>query len=99
MHDAFPSAFVLRKAPIQSVTSIKYLDGTTGVELWKTDGTYTGTVKLTKPAGVAPIKFTVLKVRNESGRSRRLSATGYVEWVLGDLRPKSAMTRSASPPT
>ena len=37
------------------------------------------------------IKFTVLKVRNESGRSRRLSATGYVEWVLGDLRPKSAM--------
>jgi cellobiose phosphorylase len=38
----------------------------------------------------APIKFTVLKVRNESGRSRRLSATGYVEWVLGDLRPKSA---------
>ena len=37
------------------------------------------------------VKFTVLKVRNESGRSRRLSATGYVEWVLGDLRPKSAM--------
>ncbi|MDP1758698.1 MAG: hypothetical protein Q8K77_02760, partial [Thermodesulfovibrionales bacterium] len=39
----------------------------------------------------ASIKFTVLKVRNESGRPRRLSATGYVEWVLGDLRPKSAM--------
>jgi cyclic beta-1,2-glucan synthetase len=39
----------------------------------------------------ATIKFTVLKVRNESGRSRRLSATGYVEWVLGDLRPKSIM--------
>jgi len=39
----------------------------------------------------APIKFTVLKVRNESGRSRRLSVTGYAEWVLGDLRPKSAM--------
>jgi cellobiose phosphorylase len=39
----------------------------------------------------APIKFTVLKVRNECGRSRRLSATGYVEWVLGDLRQKSAM--------
>ena len=37
------------------------------------------------------IKFTVLKVRNETGRSRRLSATGYVEWVLGDLRPKSSM--------
>ena len=39
----------------------------------------------------ASIKFTVLKVRNESGRSRRLSATGYAEWVLGDLRPKSSM--------
>jgi cellobiose phosphorylase len=37
----------------------------------------------------APIKFTVLKVRNRSGETRRLSATGYVEWVLGDLRPKS----------
>jgi len=39
----------------------------------------------------APVKFTVLKVRNQSGRPRRLSATGYVEWVLGDLRPKSTM--------
>ena len=39
----------------------------------------------------APIKFTVLKIRNESGRSRRLSATGYAEWVLGDLRPKTTM--------
>ncbi len=37
------------------------------------------------------IKFSVLKVRNESGQPRKLSATGYVEWVLGDLRPKSAM--------
>ena len=39
----------------------------------------------------APIKFSVLKVRNESGRLRRISATGYVEWVLGDLRPKTSM--------
>ncbi|NMG29661.1 cyclic beta 1-2 glucan synthetase [Aromatoleum evansii] len=39
----------------------------------------------------AAVKFSVLKVRNESGRARRLSATGYVEWVLGDLRAKSAM--------
>jgi cellobiose phosphorylase len=39
----------------------------------------------------APMKFMVLKVRNESGRSRKLSATAYVEWVLGDLRSKSAM--------
>jgi cellobiose phosphorylase len=39
----------------------------------------------------AAVKFSVLKVRNTSGRPRRLSATGYVEWVLGDLRPKTAM--------
>ena len=39
----------------------------------------------------ASIKFSVLKIRNSSGRPRRLSATGYVEWVLGDLKPKSAM--------
>ena len=39
----------------------------------------------------AAVKFSVLKVSNNSGRTRRLSATGYVEWVLGDTRPKSAM--------
>jgi cyclic beta-1,2-glucan synthetase len=39
----------------------------------------------------ASVKFTVLKVRNGSGRPRRLSATGYVEWVLGDMQPKSRM--------
>jgi cellobiose phosphorylase len=37
------------------------------------------------------VKFFMLKVRNGSGRTRRLSATGYVEWVLGDLQAKSAM--------
>lgn len=39
----------------------------------------------------AAIKFSVLKVRNQSGRARKLSATGYVEWVMGDLRSKAAM--------
>ncbi len=39
----------------------------------------------------ASIKFSHLKVRNRSGRERRLSATGYVAWVLGDVREKSAM--------
>ena len=39
----------------------------------------------------AAVKFSVLKVRNNSGRTRRLSATGYVEWVLGDTQPKSTM--------
>jgi cellobiose phosphorylase len=39
----------------------------------------------------APVKFAVLKLANRSGRARRLSATGYVEWVLGDSRAKTAM--------
>ncbi len=39
----------------------------------------------------AAVKFSILKLRNESGRARRLTATGYVEWVLGDLSAKSAM--------
>ena len=37
------------------------------------------------------VKFWVLELRNLSARPRRLSATGYVEWVLGDLRSKTAM--------
>ncbi|HYT98723.1 MAG TPA: cyclic beta 1-2 glucan synthetase, partial [Casimicrobiaceae bacterium] len=39
----------------------------------------------------AAVKFYSLKVSNLSGRGRRLSVTGYVEWVLGDARSKSAM--------
>ena len=39
----------------------------------------------------AAIKFSVWKVRNASGRPRQLSVTGYVEWVLGDLRSRSGM--------
>lgn len=39
----------------------------------------------------ASVKFSVLKIRNISGRARRLSATGYVEWVLGDMRSKTVM--------
>jgi cellobiose phosphorylase len=38
-----------------------------------------------------PVKFMVLNVRNKSGRLRRLSVTGYIEWVLGDLRSRSLM--------
>lgn len=39
----------------------------------------------------APIKFITITITNKSDRSRKLSATGYVEWVLGELRPKSLM--------
>jgi cellobiose phosphorylase len=38
-----------------------------------------------------PVKFSVIKLRNDSGRPRRISVTGYVEWVLGDLRSKTMM--------
>lgn len=37
------------------------------------------------------IKFIALKIRNQSGRPRKMSATGYIEWVLGDSRIKTAM--------
>ncbi|MEO7465207.1 MAG: glycosyl hydrolase family 65 protein, partial [Nitrosospira sp.] len=39
----------------------------------------------------APVKFAVLRVRNQSGRPRKLSATGCIEWVLGDLPEKNRM--------
>jgi len=37
-----------------------------------------------------PIKISRLKVHNHSRRSRRLSVTAYVEWVLGTSRSASA---------
>lgn len=37
------------------------------------------------------IKFSVLKLRNVGPRRRRLSVTGYVEWILGDLHAKTCM--------
>jgi cyclic beta-1,2-glucan synthetase len=39
----------------------------------------------------APVKFAVVKLRNVSGRPRRLSVTGYWEWVLGSLRQHSLL--------
>ncbi|MFZ6773855.1 GH36-type glycosyl hydrolase domain-containing protein [Undibacterium sp. SXout7W] len=39
----------------------------------------------------AAIKYTVIRLENHSDQARRLSVTGYIEWVLGDLRSKSAM--------
>lgn len=39
----------------------------------------------------APVKFFMLRLKNDSDRSRKLSVTGYVEWVLGDLREKTTM--------
>jgi cellobiose phosphorylase len=39
----------------------------------------------------APVKLSVLKLRNVSGHPRRLSVTGYCEWVLGDSRYKNLL--------
>lgn len=39
----------------------------------------------------APVKFNVLKLRNTSGRTRKLSVTGYYEWVLAEQRQKSLL--------
>ncbi|MCW2485231.1 cyclic beta 1-2 glucan synthetase [Candidatus Symbiopectobacterium sp. NZEC127] len=47
----------------------------------------------------APVKLAMLTLHNRSGRTRKLSATGYVEWVLGVSRLSSALhvvTRPAS---
>jgi cellobiose phosphorylase len=38
-----------------------------------------------------PVKFALFKLRNNSDHSRRLSVTGYWEWVMGELRAKSAL--------
>ena len=39
----------------------------------------------------APVKFVVVKMRNHSGRRRRLSLTGYWELVLGEWRHANLM--------
>lgn len=38
-----------------------------------------------------PIKFVVLKINNNSGRNRKISATGFLEIILGDVRAKTNM--------
>lgn len=39
----------------------------------------------------SPVKFVSIRLRNGSNRPRRVSVTGFVEWVLGELRPKTLM--------
>lgn len=39
----------------------------------------------------APVKLCALTLRNLSGRTRRLSVTGCVDWVLGESRQQNAM--------
>ncbi|WCE03820.1 glucoamylase family protein [Pseudoxanthomonas sp. JBR18] len=37
------------------------------------------------------VKYSLLRLENLSGQPRRLSATGYVEWVLADIRARSQL--------
>lgn len=49
----------------------------------------------------APVKVAILTLSNNSGRTRKLSITGYVEWTLGESRTRSAphiVTHMASLP-
>jgi len=39
----------------------------------------------------APVKLVTIKLSNHSGRPRRLSVTGYWEWVLGEWRHTNLM--------
>lgn len=52
-------------------------------------GIVSDTIIFTDP--VQAIKFIIVNVHNLSGKERKISLTGYAEWVLGDLRPKSVM--------
>ncbi|WP_447858344.1 GH36-type glycosyl hydrolase domain-containing protein [Enterobacter ludwigii] len=48
-----------------------------------------------------PVKIAILTLSNNSGRTRKLSVTGYVEWTLGESRTRTAphiVTHSASIP-
>jgi cellobiose phosphorylase len=38
-----------------------------------------------------PVKCMHLKIKNKSTRERKISVTGYVEWVLGDIRSRNIM--------
>jgi cyclic beta-1,2-glucan synthetase len=39
----------------------------------------------------APVKFSALTLRNRSAEARRLSVTGFLDWVLGDERARTQM--------
>ncbi len=45
----------------------------------------------------APVRISLLTLSNLSGKTRNLSITGYVEWVLGELASRSARHVVTSP--
>lgn len=38
-----------------------------------------------------PVKYILIKIKNESDTERNLSVTGYIEWILADIKSRSAM--------
>ena len=38
-----------------------------------------------------PVKFVVIKIKNQSGRNRKFSATGFLQMILGDMHSKTNM--------
>ena len=60
-------------------TAFHYAEGGIETEMW------------TYVAIDAPVKFVTVKLSNRSGRTRRLGVTGFVEWVLADLKSKSQL--------
>lgn len=39
----------------------------------------------------SPVKFVAIKIKNESGRDRKLSVTGFLQMILGDVHSKTGM--------
>jgi cyclic beta-1,2-glucan synthetase len=61
-----------------------------GYSVWEHEETGLHTELAAFVATDAPVKFMLLKIRNSSGRRRSISVTGYVEWVLGEQRARTA---------
>ncbi|HTN45667.1 MAG TPA: glucoamylase family protein [Flavipsychrobacter sp.] len=38
-----------------------------------------------------PVKYILIKIRNESDTERSISLTGYIEWILADMKSKSTL--------
>jgi cellobiose phosphorylase len=60
-----------------------------GYSVFEHDENGVGTELVVFVARDAPVKFVQLTLRNASGRARRLSVTGYLQWVLGDEPAKT----------
>ena len=62
-----------------------------GYSVFEHDESGIGSELVVYVAQDAPLKFVQLTLRNSSGHARRLSVTGYLQWVLGDEPAKTRM--------